>query len=523
MRSVIFPLIAVLLAVQVITAQDSPSPDQASHGISLAREGRYAEAEQELRQAVRAAPAVAQYRAQLGSVLGLRGKWKEALESFQKAVDLSPQNLDFRRETAAVQWQMGLMLAAEKNLDLVLAKQPSDPGAILLLGLVKEKIGDYTTAAQLLGSQFNLVTTQPDRTVALFHSLVDSGQFDKSARIIEVLKLHAKDQQWMNAVSSCTRLALTRGDLETSEALFALIPEDDPERQITGLQLAKLLYAHGHVPQARELLLHLPDQGAADADIQALLGSCFEAERQPSSALQAYMRAIQASPQRVEYYEDPIALLLYLHKTAEAMALVDKALALAPSDARPWVWKGNADLRRNAYLEARESYGHAAELDRTNADAHLGVAAAYFVTGQSDAAISAYKAGIARFPNDARFYIACAEMLLASPDSLKLQAQAESLLQKAIKLVPQSAEARYQLGQLALQQGRLKDAEAELALSLQSDPDRSKPHFALSAVYRRMGRADDAKKEFSIYQDLKQTEENGATGTVVMDLKPYGR
>ena len=144
MRSVIFPLIAVLLAVQAITAQDSPSPDQASRGMSLAREGRYAEAEQELRQAVRAAPAVAQYRAQLGSVLGLRGKWKEKLESFQKAVDLSPQNLDFRRETAAVQWQMGLMLAAEKNLDLVLAKQPSDPGAILLLGLVKEKIGDYT-------------------------------------------------------------------------------------------------------------------------------------------------------------------------------------------------------------------------------------------------------------------------------------------------------------------------------------------------------------------------------------------
>ena len=57
------------------------------------------EAEQELREAVRAAPAVAPYRAQLGSILGLQGKWKDALECFQKAFDLALENLDFRRET----------------------------------------------------------------------------------------------------------------------------------------------------------------------------------------------------------------------------------------------------------------------------------------------------------------------------------------------------------------------------------------------------------------------------------------
>jgi hypothetical protein len=41
------------------------------------------------------------------------------------------------------------------------------------------KSSDYTNAAQLLDSQFELVFAQPDRAVALFHSVVQSGQRDK--------------------------------------------------------------------------------------------------------------------------------------------------------------------------------------------------------------------------------------------------------------------------------------------------------------------------------------------------------
>ncbi len=115
MRSVAPFLFVILLAMQVVTAQTLPAQNHASLGISLAREGKFSEAEQELQEAVRAAPAVAPYRAQLGSVLGLQGKWKEAMDSFQKAINLAPENLDFRRETAAVQWQLGLMPSAEKN------------------------------------------------------------------------------------------------------------------------------------------------------------------------------------------------------------------------------------------------------------------------------------------------------------------------------------------------------------------------------------------------------------------------
>src|SRR5712664_3058537 len=104
MPSVVPLLFAMLVIVQNVTAQNVSAQTHARLGISLAREGKLSDAEQELREAVRAAPAAAAYRAQLGSILGLQGKWKEALESFRKAIELAPENLDFRRETAAVEW-----------------------------------------------------------------------------------------------------------------------------------------------------------------------------------------------------------------------------------------------------------------------------------------------------------------------------------------------------------------------------------------------------------------------------------
>jgi Tfp pilus assembly protein PilF len=110
-----------------------------------------------------------------------------------------------------------------------------------------------------------------------------------------------------------------------------------------------------------------------------------------------------------------------------------------------------------------------------------------------------------------RFYVSNAEMLLASPDALRLHAEAKTLLEKALKVAPQSAQAHYLLGQIALQEGKLKEAEEDFLRSLASDPDRSKTHFALSRVYRRMERTDQAAKEFAIYEKLKEREESGGT------------
>ena len=94
------------------------------------------------------------------------------------------------------------------------------------------------------------------------------------------------------------------------------------------------------------------------------------------------------------------------------------------------------------------------------------------------------------------------------------------IAEHAVKLAPQSAEAHYQLGQLALQQNGLHDAERELLISLQLEPSQSKAHFALSVLYRRMKRTDDATKQFAIYQESKEAEESAKRKTIAGGEKP---
>ena len=179
--------------------------------MSLAHSQDWAGAEQELRQAVAAAPGVAIYQAQLASILGLEGKWKESLKFFEEAVELDPENINFRRETAAVQFHESEIDAAEKNLRFVLARAPADPGATLLLGLVSEARGNYEYAATLLTLEMHLALAQPDHTVALFTSLIRSKQKTDISQVIDALRSHANDPQWANATGRCAMVAAKDG------------------------------------------------------------------------------------------------------------------------------------------------------------------------------------------------------------------------------------------------------------------------------------------------------------------------
>jgi tetratricopeptide (TPR) repeat protein len=385
----------------------------ARRGMAFAHSQDWPKAEQELKQAVVAAPGVAVYRAQLASILGLEGKWDDSLRNFEKAVALDPENINFRRETAAVQWRAGSINAAEKNLRFILQRVPADPGATLLLGLVAEARGNYEYAATLLSSQMGLALAQPDRTVALFTSLIRSGRKADIAKVVDALGSHSNDAQWANATGRCAMVAAKDGDLQTAEALFALIPNDDkPDRRTAGFQLAVLLYRSGQAAQAQQLLLQLLGQGWESADAESLLGNCLQSQHQDGPALQAYSRAIQLDPSKIERYDDLISLQLDVGKANDAIVMARRAIAIAPNNARAWVLKGNVELHLNAYKDAIVSYTRGAQLDSSDPNPVLLIGGVRFIAGENDAAIAEYQTGIERFPNDPRFYIACAQLLL---------------------------------------------------------------------------------------------------------------
>jgi len=72
-------------------------------------------------------------------------------------------------------------------------------------------------------------------------------------------------------------------------------------------------------------------------------------------------------------------------------------------------------------------------------------------------------------------------------------------------------EARYQLANIELADGNLQSALEFLQRAIKLEPNDSRLHFALSRVYRRLGRDSDADTEMAAYQKLKSGGASGCT------------
>src|SRR5689334_20814927 len=108
--------------------------------------------------------------------------------------------------------------------------------------------------------------------------------------------------------------------------------------------------------------------------------------------------------------------------------------------------------------------------------------------------ISTFEGAIRQFPRDAQTYQFYGTLLLeeGSPES---KSRAIQLFEEAMEVDDSSVEARFQLANIELADGRPERALPYLKRAIQVDPKDSRLHYTLSRVYRRLGRAPDADRE----------------------------
>ena len=159
--------------------------------------------------------------------------------------------------------------------------------------------------------------------------------------------------------------------------------------------------------------------------------------------------------------------------------------------------------------DAETLYRRAVELNPADAQAITGLATVQLDEGNAREAEETLKKAIDRFPREALLYQAYGSMLLwgKGTSDAASEARAVELLQKAVALDGTLAEARYQLGKLALREDRIREAQQELEAAVKLDPSSSKNHYGLAQVYRKLGRSADAAREVERFHALKVQEE----------------
>lgn len=98
-------------------------------GFQLRCEGRYPEAQVELRKVLEAEPAHLDARHQMGLIEGFLGDFEGSCDTLQGLSDLHPENLAIRYDLAMTQMMLGMYEEACAQLRYILSVNPNNEAA----------------------------------------------------------------------------------------------------------------------------------------------------------------------------------------------------------------------------------------------------------------------------------------------------------------------------------------------------------------------------------------------------------
>ncbi len=490
------------VALSIVTQAGQTSP-----GSDLAKQ------EADLREAIERSPRNAAYLARLGVVLAMENKLDESVSYFGKALKLNPGDVETRRSLGTTYWQLGQLENAEKNLEIVLKARPDDTLATLFLGMVAEDEGNHQRAAKLLGDVLPLVRQRPEMIAALVRAYYHLGDVERARKTLQMFTAS-------EGVFQAGRLAAEFKDYETAEKMFLSIQTTYPDPAMVNYNLALAQFSAKRYEQCEKTLQSSIDYGHGTPEAYALLGWTLDKQDRLPEMMKAFEKAINLEPANQAYYIDLGDALAGKKNYGTAIEVAKEAVKRFPSSSRVFSMKGSVELKMYLLTEALKSYSRAVELDPNNPRAVLGLALTQWNMDRMEDATKSFEEGARKFPNDAFFQLKYALFLLNAPGE-RDAAQNErikALLKKSVALDESSAEAHFQLGNLAMKANNYEEALKELQTAAKLDPELSKAHVVLARVYRRAGRPEEAERETQLYQKLKASEDqkadvNAAIGT----------
>jgi len=483
------------------TKQNNDAKAHSTEGLALAKAGNLQSAEVELRKAVALTPADAGFLENLATVLAMEKKFDELTSYFQRALKIDPQDLVARRYLAANLWQLHRYTEARQNLRILLNANPGDPQALLLLGMVSENIRDYATAAKTLASVPTLVREQPESIAALARCYYHIGETEKARAWLKELQNHAGGVQ---ATLLGVQIADEMQDYTTAETLLSSVAQGYSEQTDLRYLLAVVKFHAQRFEGSRQILQELLEDGHKTSEINRLLALCLRALNCREEAIHALQEAIQLDPGTS--YLDLASILLAQKRVSPAMELVQRMAKAFPDSSRVFLSKGSAELGAGDFTDAVRSFTRASQLEPTSPDAAIGLARAQANAGMTEQAKAILYGAIGRFPEKARFELELGQLLLkdAETGDKSAEVKAEKLFNSALAHDNKLAEAHYELGELALRRGEASRALIHLELAGKLAPSDARTHFALSRAYRQLGREQEAAKESTLFDKLKE-------------------
>lgn len=385
--------------------------------------GNYAQAEPQLERGAAGAPEDFEARYQLGLVLARLGKPAQALPQLQKAVALKPDDRSAQYQLVAVMRSLGQTEQVEQ----------------LVSQLRKEQNKEF------LNSQLASEGTKAN-------DLLQAGKAAEAAQIYRQML-----QQNPHSARTAFNLGLAleaTGDMKGAEEALRDAMNIDPGQAAIQAELGRLKLAQGDLPAAQKWLDSALTLQPGLAEARGNLAMVYARKNDLITAEKLLRQALEDDPDYKEGHLNLGLILAQENRKSDALAELDRAVALAPEDPATLSTAGKAELQMGNVKQGIALLRQVATLAPGLAAAHLDLALAL---------ASGYDLSAALNQSD-----------------------------EAIRLAPQSGLAHFYRGRILYDIGRTAEAQAEFENASRLDPQLAQPRYFLALIDSHAGKFQDA-------------------------------
>jgi predicted Zn-dependent protease len=296
---------------------------------------------------------------------------------------------------------------------------------------------------------------------------------------------------WRYYQCHAAQQALHRRDFAAARALLTRCLQSWPEDAELCLLAAQAARRDGDYEEADKLLGQCQQLGGDRGAIELERALGISQGGDPARVEDYLLARQQKKPAEADLILEALAQgYLKTHRLPEALHCLDRWLERQPENVQALLWRGQVLERWNDLEEAVASYRRAVAADPGHDKARRLLALALVRSDRAGEAVALLDSLRQQYTEDA-------EILLGLARGRRCLGQLDEacrLLDEVLTAQPNNAEALSERGKLALQTGRVAEAEAALRRALALAPYDRETNYTFYLCLRQQGREDEAAR-----------------------------
>lgn len=456
--------------------------------------------------------------------LMLKGRYSDAADLYRQALKRNPKNVSvliglglsltrqFKLDGAEEQFDKALSIDANSALahsgkaTILLSRLQSSSATIL-----RNKESILKQAEEECRKALSIDSGLADAHLALGLVLKDQGLLDEAAReLSEALKLDPKSSE---ALVSLGMVKMAQGALAEAKEYFQQSLALNPSSSAARYGLGRVYLKQGLVDEAIKQLTTSLYQYPNSAPVHEALGAAYELQGNNLAAVREYQESIRIKPENPLAYVRIAQIRQNRGDLEHSIAELRSGLELMPDNPDLHLWVANQSMQLGKVEAAIMEYGTVLSLEPGHKEAAQGLARAYTLKAQRQAATAFLLSG--------QFEKASAmidQALQLYPDDLALRLAAAKIrilagLPVNLRTIgaPKSEAERLAYAEALMAQGNFQEAFQQMNKVITSLTE-EKQLLAVADLALMIKDLDSAEKAYAKAQTSASAEERARRG-----------